>query len=251
MQSLYNVIKNNSVKNTGLREIVTRAKVAAIKTKIETNTKNHIENYESLAMNIVENSRKQSEQIVIKAYENAVNIEEDALLKAEQLENEAYERGLKEGYHKAYNDTMLQAKAESETIIASAMELLNEAKSEFEEYLLAKASDINALIITIAKTILKKHVNDKASINTMIYEALEASKKSKNFIIRCNSIYVDELKEQANIWKEQLGFLGDIFIIGDNSLEPGNAIIDKGNGKVVVGIDYALQRIEDILQGKV
>jgi flagellar assembly protein FliH len=250
MQSSYNVIKNRSVKNTGLREIVTSSEAAVINPEVEDNIKNHIESYESLAKSILENARNKSEQIVIKAYEDARAIEEEALLKAEQLKNEAYETSYQEGYHKAYHETMQHTKIESEAIIASAMELLNNAKAEYEEYLQIKTQEINDLIITIAKTVLKKEVQDKSSINSMIYEAIERSKKSEKFIVRCNSIYVDELKDQSNSWKKQLGFLGDIFILGDDSLEPGNAVIDKGNGKVITGIDYALQRIEEILEGK-
>lgn len=254
MQSSYNVIKNRSVKNTGLREIVTSSEVVIIKPEVEDNIKNHIESYEGLAKSILENARNKSEQIVIKAYEEARNIEEQAILKAEQLTNEAYERGhqegQQEGYYKAYHETMQQTKVESEAIIASAMELLSNAKSEYEEYLQIKTQEINDLIITIAKTVLKKEVQHKSSINSMIYEAIERSKMSEKFIIRCNSVYTEELKEQSTRWKKQLGFLGDIFIIGDDSLEPGNAVIDKGNGKVITGIDYALQRIEEILEGK-
>jgi flagellar assembly protein FliH len=250
MQSSYNVIKNRSVKNTGLREIVTSSDTPEINPEVEDNIKNHIESYESLAKSILENARNKSEQIVIRAYEDARTIEEEALVKAEHLKNEAYERGHQEGYHKAYHETMQQTKIESEAIIASAMELLNNAKAEYEEYLQIKTQEINDLIITIANTVLKKEVEDRSSINSMIYEAIERSKMSEKFIIRCNSIYVDELKDRSDIWKKQLGFLGDIFIIGDDSLEPGNAVIDKGNGKIITGIDYALQRIEEILEGK-
>jgi flagellar assembly protein FliH len=250
MQSSYNVIKNNSVKNTGLREIFTSAETIAIKPEKEANIKENIESYESLARTIMENARRYSEQIKIKAYEEARTLEGNALIKAEQLKKEAYEKGYKEGHNKAYVETMKQTKIKSEAIIASADEVLTDAKAEYEEYLKRKSKDINNLILSIATTVLKKEVQDKSSINEMIYEALEASKNARNFIIRCNGTYVEELKVQTTTWKEQLGFLGDIFVIKDNSIELGNAIIDKGNGKVIVGIDYALQRIKDILEGR-
>jgi flagellar assembly protein FliH len=254
MQSSYNVIKNNSVKNTGLREIFTSAETVAIKSEKEANIKENIESYESLARTIMENARRYSEQIKIKAYEEARTLEESALIKAEQLKKEAYEKGYEEGYeeghNKAYAETMKQTKIKSEAIIASADRVLTDAKVEYEEYLIRKSKDINNLILSIATTVLKKEVEDKSSINAMIYEALESFKNARNFIIRCNGAYVEELKVQTTSWKEQLGFLGDIFVINDNSIELGNAIIDKGNGKVIVGIDYALQRIKDILEGR-
>jgi flagellar assembly protein FliH len=254
MQSSYKVIKNNSVNNSGLRQIVTSSETLPLSVESENNAKNNIESYEALARTILENARKQAEQIIIKAYEETRFIEEEALAKAEQLKAEAYENafrlGNEEGYNKAYFETIEQARAEGEGIVASALELLNNAKAEYEAYFEKKSSEINELILSIAANVLKKEVQDKSAINEMIFEALEMSKKAKNFIIRCNGLYVEELKGQANRWKEELGFSGDIFIVKDDTLEPGNAIIDKGNGKVVVGIDYALQRVLEILEGK-
>ncbi len=248
MQSSYNVIKNNSIKNTGNREIVTMDEAGAIKAESEALAKSHIESYESLAKSILENARRKKEQILIKAYEEAKNIEEDALIRAEQLKNEAFELGHSEGYSVAYDETMKQAKLEGEAIVASAMNLLESAKAEYEAYLQSKEKDIKDLVLTIANTVLRKEIEAEDSINSMIYEALEASKRSKNFIIRCNSRHTSELKKQSKDWKAKLGFTGDIFIVEDNSLEAGNAVIDKGNGKVIVGIDYALQRLEEILE---
>lgn len=253
MQSSFNIIKNNSVKNTGLRDIITSGETAAAKAEnivTETNVKNHIESYENLAKNIIENARRQSEQILIRAYEDAKSIEEEALKQAERLKSEAYEQGAAEGYNTAYNETLNKAKVDGDAIIASASKLLNNAKEEYEIYMQAKSKEIGELALTIAKAVLKKEIQDTNSINSMIYDALSESKNSRNFIIRCSSIYVEELKKQCSDWKQQLGFKGDIFIVGDDTLEPGNAVIDKGNGKIVVGIDYALQRVEEILNGK-
>jgi flagellar assembly protein FliH len=254
MQSFYNVIKNNSVKDSGSRKICTSDEIAVTKVDKEAEFKDNIESYESLAKTIMENARKQSEQIKLKAYEEVKTLQEDALIRAEQIKkdayNKAYEKGYEEGYNKAYSETMRKTQIKSEAIIAAAEKVLTDAKVQYEQYMENKSKHISELILTIAETVLKKEVVDKSSINAMIYETIEASKNSRNFIIRCNGVYVEELKVQASNWKEQLGFLGDIFIIKDDSVEQGNAIIDKGNGKVIVGIDYALQRIKDILEGR-
>lgn len=255
MQSSYNVIKNNSVKPTGLREIVTNIDIEkAIDPEVEKSTKPYIENYENLAKNILENARRQSEQIKLKAFDEIRKLEEEAFIKAEQLKKEAFEQGFsegqQEGFNKAYYETIDSAKLEAEGIISTAHELLNNAKSEYENYLREKTSEISELILTISKSVIKREIEDKGMINEMILSALETSKNSKNFIIRCNSLHLEELKAQIDNWKEQLGFFGDIFILKDNSLEAGNAVIDKGNGKIIVGVDYALLRIKDILEGK-
>ena len=250
----YKVIKNDSVKNTGAKEIVTDIEVKTISPEAEESVKNNFESYESLAKTLIENARRQGEAILSRAYSEASSIEQEALINAEALKQQAYEQGFSEGheagYEHAYNQTIGSAQAEASSIIASAENLLNDAKYQYEEYLKEKTEEINNLILAITSTVLKKEIEDSSSIKAMIYEVLEASKQTKNFIIRTNSAYTTELKTESKVWKEHLGFKGDIFIVSDDSIEPGNAIIDKGNGKVMVGVNTALSKIKDILEGK-
>jgi flagellar assembly protein FliH len=251
MQLSYNVIKNNSVKSKGLKEIVTNIDIQQVlKPEVEENIKNNIESYENLARTIIENARRQGDQIVASAYDDAARIEQNLLAEAEIIKQQAYQEGYNEGYTRAYNETLVAGKQQSDVIVSAAHDMLNNAKLEYEKYMQEKYKELNDLILTISKSVLKTHIEDNGLIGNMIFDALEASKKSKNFIIRCNSIHMEYLKAQVNSWKEQLGFFGDIFVLKDDALEIGNAVIDKGNGKIVVGIDYALLRIKDILEGK-
>jgi flagellar assembly protein FliH len=250
----YKVIKNDSVKSTGAKEIVTDTEVKTINSEAEENVKNNFESYESLAKTLIENARRQSEAILSRAYAEASSIEEEAVINAETIKQQAYEQGFsqgqQEGYENAYNQTIGSAQEEASAIIASAETLLNEAKYQYEEYLKAKTEEINNLILAITSTVLKKEIEDSSTIRAMIYEVLEASKQAKTFIIRTNIAYTAEIKAETDTWKEHLGFKGDIFIVADDSIELGNALIDKGNGKVMVGVNTALSKIKDILEGK-
>ena len=38
-------------------------------------------------------------------------------------------------------------------------------------------------------------------------------------------------------------------MLKDDSLEPGTAVIDKGTGKITVSIDYALDKLRELLEG--
>jgi flagellar assembly protein FliH len=254
MQSSYNVIKNNSVKKLGSKEIITDSNTQYVCADVENRTKDHIESYENLARNMIENARKRSEVILQKAYEEAKKIQEDAQAAAKELQEQAYESGFNEGkesgYNKAYYETIESTRAESKNIINNAEELLKNAKIQYENYLQGKVQELNDLIVTIAEKVLKKQFECKDAIDSLIYEALETSKNSGNFIIRCNGMYVEQLKTQVNNWKEQLGFTSDIFVLKDDSIEPGNALIDKGNRKIAVGMQFALGKIRDILEGK-
>lgn len=253
MQLSYKVIKNNSIKNNGQKEIVTNTEQMYVTSFTDT-VGNNMDSYNNIARTILENARKQKDELLAKAYEEAGIIEEEAVKKAESLAKDAYENGYKEGkelgFNTAYNEAIKDAEKEKERIITSAEELLFNAKAEYENYFENKKEELLDLIVCISEAVLKSELKDKSAINNMIFNALEASKKASNFIIRCNEIYVEELRTQVETWKEKLAYNGDIFIIKDNTIEAGNAVIDKGNGKLVVGIEYALQRIRELLEGK-
>ena len=80
-----------------------------------------------------------------------------------------------------------------------------------------------------------------------MFDALSKVKNTKTFIIKSNQIYCEEFKSKIELWKEQLPFKGDIFIIPDESIEEGSAIIERDNGKVVVGVDISLEKLHEIL----
>ncbi|MFL0269650.1 FliH/SctL family protein [Candidatus Clostridium radicumherbarum] len=255
MQLSYRIIKNNSIKDDGLREIVTNLEKPQITSYTEDAVSSiNMEGYNNLASTILENARRQKEQILAKAYEDAAMIEDNAMKEAEKLKKAAYENGYGEGkeqgYNLAYKEALDEAEVKKNSIIASAEEILFNAKIEYESYLENKKSELIDLVVCAAEAVLKNEVKDKSSINKMIFDALEASKNANNFIIRCNEIYAMELKEQVENWKDNLGYHGDIFVVKDNTIEAGNAIINKGNGKLVIGINYALQRIRELLEGK-
>lgn len=250
MQLLYNIIKNTSVKSVGAKEIITNGQLSYVKEENEKNSKVYIENYENLAKTMLENARRQSESIISSAYEEAKRIEEEAQMKVQEIYKDAFTKGESEGYQVAYTKGLEEAKKEGNKIIDTAEDMLKNAKLEYESYLESKRIEINELILTIAENVLKKEVSSKDAINNMIFDALVSSKNSKSYIIRCNKIYIDEIKNQIDSWKEQLGYPADIFVIGDENIERGNALIDKGNGKILVGIDASLSKIKAILEGK-
>lgn len=253
MQSSFNVIKNNSVISQGSKEIKTNFQKNKYNPEVEDNIKNHIESYENLAATMLGNARRQSESILSKAYEEAQNMEQDAMTKAEQIQQDAYlngyEEGKKLGYEEAYKESIEKLTADYETGIASINEMLSSAAEEYKKYLQKKEEDINNFIIKSVETILKQELKAKDGITSMVYNAISEAKNAKDFIIRCNGIYVDELRSKTPDWKEQLAFKGEIIIIKDNLIEEGSAVIDKGNGKITISIDEALQKIREILEG--
>ena len=55
---------------------------------------------------------------------------------------------------------------------------------------------------------------------------------------------MEELKKQVDRWKIVYGVKNEIFILSDNEIEPGNAILEKTSGIVKVGIDAGMDQIK-------
>ncbi|MCD3350254.1 fliH protein [Clostridium botulinum D/C] len=257
MPSLCNVIKNKSIVSNGLKEITTEYHIEDIEDQKteeeekkelgEKNAKDFIENYEVLARTMLENARKQSDAIVASAYDEIQKMQEEAY-------NKGYEEGKLDGYSDGkkqadeyYNEIKNKANEEIETLNKNAEELLFSAKTEYVKYFKDKQQEIKELIVSITKSVLKLEIKNSDSINSMILDALESAKDSKSIIVKCNNKYVDSLKESIDEWKIQVVFRGDIFVVPDDNLEEGKAIIQKENGKIVIDIDVALEKINELV----
>ncbi len=253
MQSSFNVIKNSSINENGKLEIKTNCSDLKPESNSDGLVKSSFEvNYENLANSIIENARKQSEHII-----------SDTYTRANAIEKEAYEKGYSEGekqgytdsYDRAYEEHVLKAQHEAEGIINEAEQIANYAdklllnsKHEYEQYLDDKKNEIKDLVLEIVKNILKKEVHAEDSINLMVMDALNQVKSGKNFVIKCNSNYVKELKACIEVWKKQLTFKCEVFVIDDDTVELGNAVVEKDNGHLEVGIDVGFTKVKKILE---
>jgi len=251
MQSSFNVIKNVSVMKQGSKEITTEFNnVGYVDRYINSkdgNSNLHIDGYDNLANNILENARKQGQKILSMAYAESEEILQKA---ATNGHKEGFDKGYFEGNQQGHDQILAPASEEAKGMIANAESILWSAKKEYENYIEEKEKEIKEFILFAVENILKEKVESSDALNNMVYQAISNSKNVKLFIIRTNSLYFEELKDQVNQWKTQLGYKEDIIVIQDNLAEPGSAIIEKDNGKVVVGIDKGLERLKAILQGK-
>lgn len=78
-------------------------------------------------------------------------------------------------------------------------------------------------------------------------EGIRLSKGEENLVIKCNPKYVSSIKEHIPVWKASYSIGGEIFVLPNEGVSLGNAIIEKASGKVEVGIDVSLKAIEEAL----
>lgn len=247
MLSSYRVIKDTKVVSQGSREIVTFYSANRVGEESDNSNNSNIEvapvnTQMEEAKKLLEEARLQSQEILAKAKEKAEIIQSEAY---EQAYNAGYTEGQQKGFSDGYEEAMAKAKLEGDRIIQNSVETLQKAKIEYETYLMDKKEEIIKLSINIARHILKREVSVDTGIDEMIVEALENSRKAESIVIRTNSLYVENIKAKLGLWKERFALKADIFVLADEMVEQGVAIIEKNNGKIRIDIDEALENIKN------
>lgn len=248
MQSFFNVIKSGNAKSTGEKKIVVEYSSKILSKEHTSSTKVSQSSYEKLAESIINSAKVKSDEIIKDAYKKSVDIQSEA----ESIGyTKGYEKGNKEGYENGYDEgrkkSLEEVKQEAKNIKDNAEDILKSAKEQYENYLKQKEDNIKNLIVHIVSDILKKEIENKDTIINLIKESIKDSKSTKNFIIKCCSFHEEDFKNSISLWKQSLGFKAEIFILLDNSLEKGQIIIHKDNGKVEINIEDSIEKVKDII----
>jgi flagellar assembly protein FliH len=255
MQSSYSkIFKGDSINKHGKKGIFTEVIIKnkeEIKDKPEKNQL--VENYDNLGKTIIEDARRKRDRIISEAYEKAADIAKKSQEKGyEEGYKKGYKKGVEEGSTKAYEDGYKKnydrAKKEEQDMLKKADDVLKSAISEKERYLEEKEGQIKQLIVNAVESILRHEVKDKESLNDIVFDSLKQMKGTNTFVIKGRKKYCSEFKEKVDMWKQQIPFKGDIFIIPDESIEEGNVVIERNNGKMVFSIDTACERIREIFK---
>lgn len=192
----------------------------------------------------IEEMEIKKKAIIDEANENSKAIEK----RAYKL---GYEQGLKNGYEDGYKESYEQniekAINESESIKQEGYNTLLNIKSEVKNYIKFNKNKILQISIDIAEQVLREKFKDENLMSTMIENIINEYDLKKDLVIKVNSIYKEELKNfiQDKIEKENLS--QKIFVITDSNIKEGNAEIESGNGKLIVGIDSVLDKVKEEL----
>ena len=178
-----------------------------------------------------------------------------AMEESQAMEREAYEKGYAQGKENGYEDgkkeaienVLPQVERQAAETIKKADEILEGAKEDYIRYLESKKADIIRLSIAIAEKVIRKKVTDEDGISEILEEGIRLSKGEENLVIKCNPKYVSSIKEHIPVWKASYSISGEIFVLPNEGVSLGNAIIEKASGKVEVGIDVSLKAIEEAL----
>jgi flagellar assembly protein FliH len=261
MQSSYNLIKYGFAKEGESKVISTKFDIKKIETKQseevevfeeevevvrvpEIDPEELLRRYEDIGQRIIQDAKREKQAVTMRAQMDANIAEKKAYEKGYE---QGLENGYDDGYKKAYDETIDTAKSEAVEIVNRAELLLKSAHENYCKYLDDKKVEIVKLALEIAESISKKALSHEESMNSIIEEAFKISKGEDNVILKANSIHVEELESQIERWKVSYGIKNEIFILKDDSMEPGNAILEKTSGIVKVGVDIGMEQIRKAL----
>lgn len=203
-----------------------------------------LEEAESKYNEILESAQLESERLIQESKQEVENIEKKAY---EQGHSQGLKNGYEDGYKEAYEDNIEKAKEEAEKIIQNANNILIEAKYELENYIKNNKANILDLSISIAEQVLREKFSDPSSMNNLLDSIIEEYSLKENFVVKVNPLYEENLDSQILELKEDYKINGDVFILSDESVEEGNAIIDSSKGRLVIGIDSVLDKVKEEL----
>lgn len=245
MHSSYNLIKSNKASINGGIEIVTECCLTQEEQHYNEIENNQIKSYEAIGSNILNKARRDADNILMDAYQKAKDIEKEAYTKA-------YEQGMNNGYEdgsiKGYNETKDKCNEDITQAVNKASEILKSAESQLEEYKVKKQSEIINIALEMAKVIVKKEFQNDESILNLITPLMEECKGEENLIIKCNGNYIAAIESKVKVWKKAYAISGEIFVLEDPLMDLGDATIEKSTGKLVVGMDISMKKLEEALQ---
>jgi flagellar assembly protein FliH len=251
------IIKGNDVIVIGkktLKNNTNKLTQEEIKVVNEAQGEEFIKREEEIKLKLIE-AEQRYEQIIKKAQEERFKIIEASKSEALGIEKKAYEQGhnqglkngYEDGYKEAYEDNIEKAKLEASEIIENANDTLFEAKEHVLSYMKENKERILDLSISIAEQVLREKFNDTSSMNSILINIIEEYELKENVVVKVNPLYKESLDNQIIELKENYKINGDVFILSDESIKQGNAVIDTLKGRLIIGIDTVLDKIKEEL----
>lgn len=246
MQSSYNLIKS-AVATIGNNKIIdtkysNKTLIEEQEEVIESNC--IMQSYENIGVEIVKNAKKEAEVIVLKSLEEAAISERVAY---DSGYSKGTENGYEDGYKKGREKVLIDTKDKVKKDIEKAESILALASCDYENYMSEKRREILNLALEMAKIISGKELKLSEGILHLIDPILEKSKGEENIVIKCNPVHSESIREKLSYWQKAYAIKGEIFVLEDTLMDPGNAEVQKKTGKTIVGMDIALQKLEELI----
>ena len=215
-----------------------------------------IEAKQRKAQQLLADARKESETMKQKAAGDCARMREETKQECEELREEARQSGHAEGLAEGREEGKQQVQQEMADAIQQANKkaekTLKDAKDATSYYLSKAENDVTAIALAIVEKILPQHFIDVPQIILpLVQKALEKVKDQKEINIHVAPDVYDLVLMARDEFRSRLSGAGaELSVTSDESLVPGDCVIETPNGSVdarlQTQIELIRQAIEDV-----
>ena len=207
-----------------------------------------INEYESLADTIIKNAKHKADSLILEATQKIAIQEKEAYENAyNQGKQNGYEDGYKEGQENIINKLTKEYEIKVNDMMEQSLEILRNAEDDYKAYMEEKQNIIEKTIFQIANKLAYAEIRKDYWVISILEPLLQDFRGEENLIIRCNAEHISDINDHLEEFRVRFSLKGEIFIVNDIRMEPGNVIIEKKSGRIEAGIDIAIEEIKKVL----
>ena len=207
-----------------------------------------------------EDLRKNCDEYVSRAKEQARQLIEAAQNEAETIRRQASEAGRRDGRAQGLQDAKdeidLKARELSEQLAAETLSTVlpamtaaaNMLQLERDRWLIEWETGVIRLCVAIAEKILRRKLEQEPEIGRdLILEAVKHVTGNTQLKLKLNPTDLERLGDYAEEVVRSIASCGEATLVADSSVTPGGCVIETQHGTVDARLETQLQRIADEL----
>lgn len=204
------------------------------------NPKSIVEDAQKAAEGILLDAKRQSQKILEKASADASQILASAQTEANRLAEEAKSQGYAEGFERG----RAEGQKEFEESCHRVLKTLGEIVAERNNLISGLEKEVIDLVLDMADKVIRYELdrNDDAFVK-MIQSALSTLRAPGYVIIKVHPDLYPKVCRLTDDSSPGKGWMKDIHVEQDDSLDPFDCLIETGCGTLDVGISTQLEQI--------
>lgn len=182
-------------------------------------------------------------QTAHKEYENIINTaNEKAKMELDKYKQEGYQKGYEEGFEEGKQKSVDEYKSEINEAVNIKNSVIEWKKNQIDKL----EKDIIDLVINSVDKIIKVKLeeNDEIILN-LVKEALNKLTFTEKLVIRVSAYDFEKVNSSRDKILAKAGYIDDIQIKVDKSLEKGDLIVDTNSGTVNPSIKNQFEIIKE------
>lgn len=216
------------------------------------------EQAEDIESDVLHATRKQANEIINRAKEQAKKILDDAQVIAAAVQkqyldeaqiriNELEDQALRDGYEQGFRRKSDELADSIQTIHREMKASLNYLKQQNSHIVKQQEEQLKFLALEIAARIMRKRcVEDPLAMDSMVEEALAMTKKSKRIHLEIPDNAKQLMQMLENDFREQPAFQGRNMNVETREMPSGTLYIESDMGLYDLSIDTQLENLKNL-----